>query len=1017
MKLTKVNKDTFKATFKQDISNTSVETQSDKYFYDRQKTIGFRKDKRLFKFVGLRDGYSKQLELTVKSIIIDGEEKIASNRVNFSEISLSGDTVVHNINGIDFFNRIDLSNYKNLVKIEDQFTNLDIIYEVHLKGLKISENSYRLGGKNIFRCNHLGQYFIVDEGNDTVQFIIENPVAMDIEGRSYNILTHELYEEGGKFYYKKTITDNTIVTLPLYVDANITFNAYTYANIQSYANNNDDDTSWTDARNGGGMLFLNAQDNSINSFEYKPSQLFTNWIDFSGGNFYEYTLSDFECDFYYNSGDYVITDWFEVVTGETITVSSYNFDWTMGSSDDPDIIIWESGSTMTGTTYNWSVDGFDTTDHTCSTGTTMVAVSINPRNVGDWFYLYFYNFYVRKQGITATNYYESYIERQFLYFYTSQLYKVAINKMELDFTLASPTSGEYAIQKANTASNTVITTSDFNSYQGTPYATFDAVSGFTSVDLGQSIIDDYVDKTLTKLVIRESDYDYTIDTPTANYIDTLTHNWSYELNVELGLFIVTEPIILDFSLETTGFGVIYSSDSDYDNAYNGTNSPYVVHSSVSGTYNSGATYIYDLSTHDLYRTFLYFDTSVLSIYDRYIIKSAKLVIKNHNYNESITVCEGLQGTVSGLTGSEWTNVGQFYANADGITLDSLFEVEVGGDSIDVSGDTRFVIRNKVYDYEQISGSTSSIDSLNGMNFDETYFQVELEPYLIYGVDYIQVEKGKEIDLYASRNTSDGEIYWGLDSGITNILGSGNTLHINTINYDQGDYIYAAILNISGETISNNVLAIYLDLFTYEFNNLPERNFNVHDVDLDAVYFKYHQCLSGATYAYVRELDDIYEQNVQVSDGEGSGSYNMYNEWDIIDEFFSNSHEVEVVGRLDEMDLNISYKQIEDVYIHEGTRVLLVSTTPTEDDGVYVADFNLKLHKTDELEDADKAFRYKAHVNAGIYLDYEFHTKYYAPDAPPPDPFDFDELDANVYGEDVIDFIMYSEYLFDSNVFS
>ena len=1017
MKLTKVGKNTFNATFKQNINNNPIEIQTDKYLFDRKKTIGFRKDKKLFKFVGLRDGYSKQLELTVKSIIIDGEEKIASNRVNFSEISLSGDTVVHNINGLDFFNRIDLSNYKNLIKIEEEFTNLDIIYEIHLKGIKIEENSYRIGGKNVFRQNHLGQYFIIDDGNETSQFTIENPIAMDSDGRSYNILTHELYKEGGKYYYKKTILNNPLEALPLYVDANITFNPTTYANIQSYVNNNDD-TSWDNARNGIGMLFLNTQNNTINSFEYKPSQLFTSWIDFSGGNFHEYTLSNFKCRFYYSLNDYVITNWFEVVTGETINVSSYNSDLTMGSSDNPDIIVWESGSTMTSTTYNWSIDSFETSNHTCSTGTTHVAVSINPRNPGDWFYLNFYNFYVRKQGITATNYYESYIERQFLYFDTSQLYQIAINKIELDFTLVSPSGGEYAIQKANTASDNIITTSDFNSYQGTPYATFDASGTTYTVDLGQGIIDDYVDNTVTKLVIRENEYDYIIDTPTPNYIETLTHNWSHQLNVELGLFIVTEKIILDFQLESTGFGVIYSSGTGYTDAYNGVNSPYVIHSSISGSYNSGATYIWDLATHDLWRTFLHFDTSILSIYDRYIIQSAKIVVKNHNYNADITISEGLQGTVSGLTGSEWTNVGQFYANAEGIALDSSFEVEVGGDSIDVSsGNTRYVIRNKVYDYEQNSGTTSVLSSINGMNFNETYLEIELDPYTIYGINYIQVEKGKEIDLFASRNTSDGEIFWGLDSGITNVLGSGNTLHINTINYNQGDYIYAAILNTSGETISYNTLAIYLDLFTYEFNSLPERNFNVHDVDLDAVYFKYHQCLSGATYAYVRELDDIYEQNAQVSDGEGLGSYNMYNEWDIIDEFFSNSHEVEVVGRLDEMDLNISYKKIEGVYIHEGTRVLLHSVTPTADDGVYVADFNLKLHKTDELEDADAAFRYKAHVGAGDYLDYEFHTKYYPPDPGPPDPFDFDELDANIYGEDVIDFIVYSEYLFDSNVFS
>jgi hypothetical protein len=160
------------------------------------------------------------------------------------------------------------------------------------------------------------------------------------------------------------------------------------------------------------------------------------------------------------------------------------------------------------------------------------------------------------------------------------------------------------------------------------------------------------------------------------------------------------------------------------------------------------------------------------------------------------------------------------------------------------------------------------------------------------------------------------------------------------------------------------------------------------------------------------LDDVYEQTVEVSDGEGIGSYNMYNEFDIIDEFFSNSHEVEVAAKLNDIDLNKSYKRIDNQIIHEGTRILLFSTTPSENDGIYVADFNLKLHKIDELSDIYNSFRYKAHVNAGTYLDYEFHTIYYS------DVSEFESssffLDGNIYNENVVDMDLYSDLIFDSN---
>ena len=1011
MKITKVDNGKFKATFKQDINNSSLENQIDKYFFDRNKTVGFRKDKKLFKFVGLRDGYSKQLELTIKSVIIDGVEKIAPNRVNFSELSLSGETVVHNINGLDFFNTIDLSNYKNLVKIEEEFTNLDIIYEVHLKGIKIYERGYQSDGKTHYRQNHLGQFLIVDEKNNNLLFSIENPVALDDQSRIYNILTHQLYKEGDKYYYKKTILDNPLGILPLYVDANITFNYTANSNIQSYANNNNATASWTTALNGAGMLFLNSQSNSINSFEYKSSQLITGWTHTGPGYFDVYSLDFIEVDF--NDSDIAQTNWIEVVTGETINVSHYSYDFY--GSDEPYIVtVEESGTTMTGTTYD-QYFGSNNINHICLTGTTHISITLYTYP-GDYLtFVYLDNFIVRKASVTATNYYESWIERQFLYFDTSQLYHIAINKMELGFTLDNPSTGIYEVQKANTASDTVITTSDFGYYEGNAYASFVATPGSYTLDLGQQAIDDFVDKSITKLVIREEDYDYENDVPVSNYMDFITHNWSYQLDVELELFVVTGTTILDFQLENTGFGVIYSQGPTYYDAWSGSTYTYVAHSSISGSYDDASTYTYDLANHELYRTFLNFDTAIMSIYSRYIIKSVNLVIQNSNYNNDISICKGTQDTISGLTSTEFMSFGEHYTDVEGIVLDSTVSVNLEPEVLSISGNTLFAIRNKVYDYEQNS-SVGVFSSRFGVDFSQTYLQVELEPYLIDGVNYIRIEKGKEIDLYATRNTPEGEIYWGTDSGITNILGSGNTLHINTVNYNQGDYIYAAILNTSGETISYNVLSIYLDLYDLHFNNLPERNFNVHDVDLDAIYFKYHQCLSGVTYAYVRELDDAYEQNMEVSDGEGIGSYNMYNEWDIIDEFFSNSHEVEVVGKLDEINLGISYKKINEVYIHEGTRVLLYSTYPTENDGVYVADFNLKLHKTDELEDADKAFRYIAHVGAGDYLDYEFHTMYYSEPEPPPEWFEFDYLDPNIYGALYIDLNIdpYSSILFDSN---
>ena len=51
------------------------------------------------------------------------------------------------------------------------------------------------------------------------------------------------------------------------------------------------------------------------------------------------------------------------------------------------------------------------------------------------------------------------------------------------------------------------------------------------------------------------------------------------------------------------------------------------------------------------------------------------------------------------------------------------------------------------------------------------------------------------------------------------------------------------------------------------------------------YFKYKKCLSGITYQYVNTLNDIYNKNAMV--GKTWCIYDMYNEFDIINNFMVN----------------------------------------------------------------------------------------------------------------------------------
>jgi len=79
--------------------------------------------------------------------------------------------------------------------------------------------------------------------------------------------------------------------------------------------------------------------------------------------------------------------------------------------------------------------------------------------------------------------------------------------------------------------------------------------------------------------------------------------------------------------------------------------------------------------------------------------------------------------------------------------------------------------------------------------------------------------------------------------------------------------------------------------------------------------------------------------------------------------------------------------------------------------------DLLLTKTDELDDADAAFRYKAHVGAGDYLDYEFHTEYYVLSGTTTEGEwnSFDYYDSQIYGITVIDMEEYGISLFDPSI--
>jgi hypothetical protein len=137
------------------------------------------------------------------------------------------------------------------------------------------------------------------------------------------------------------------------------------------------------------------------------------------------------------------------------------------------------------------------------------------------------------------------------------------------------------------------------------------------------------------------------------------------------------------------------------------------------------------------------------------------------------------------------------------------------------------------------------------------------------------------------------------------------------------------------------------------------------------YFKYKKCLSGITYQYVNNLDDIYNKNPMV--GYNWCIYNMYNEFDIINNFMVNMDTVDVSSTIN-LDLTQRYYTIDNAYLKTKHKVLLVNQSNTTENGLYNVDQRGYLISSKFLADSGNTFRYKAYTKLGDNKHLEFHLK-------------------------------------------
>lgn len=443
------------------------------------------------------------------------------------------------------------------------------------------------------------------------------------------------------------------------------------------------------------------------------------------------------------------------------------------------------------------------------------------------------------------------------------------------------------------------------------------------------------------------------------------------------LLIDTNVLLNNINLYTGGVGVIKSGDvTSWSDTHSGGGSYIdVVHSSSFGTYEEAIGVKYTpfgspgTNKYEINRTFLNFDTSIFSSYNE-VLSSAKLKLNKYLNDEcEIFIYSSTQS--NSISTADFKKI-----NTDICKIDiGESECEIPFSYINLSGYSKFALLELDNDHNNVAPTTSGSKYV-GLNFNGTTLELIFEPIKVYGQTTSNVIKGDYFDLYAYTNygsTSTIEWYteWDGENTFNGFLGSGGTYNGYSMEFIQNNKIYAVQPITGGASPYSTPLEIIINVTQLDYNTILTNSINQTVIDIDSIYFKYYKCLSGVCYTYFRDLKNVYESTTMVADSNSDISYNLYNEFDIIDEFFINSIQVDIASVYD-VDLNKRYNEIDGVIVREGSRILLMNQNDINQVGIYVSKYDNKLIKTNEMDTEEKLYRLKIHVKYGTFADQEIH---------------------------------------------
>lgn len=130
-------------------------------------------------------------------------------------------------------------------------------------------------------------------------------------------------------------------------------------------------------------------------------------------------------------------------------------------------------------------------------------------------------------------------------------------------------------------------------------------------------------------------------------------------------------------------------------------------------------------------------------------------------------------------------------------------------------------------------------------------------------------------------------------------------------------------------------------------------------------FNNSKCLSGVTFRYLYNLDNV--EDISYINSTGDYLYNMYSEYHLIDKFMSNVSDVDIAIDYN-INTGITYYELDDLVLKPNHKVLLFNQDVASENNVYYINDKYSLKVSDDLLNNE---RYQTFCKSGKYKDMEF----------------------------------------------